>query len=1046
MLRRIVSLFAVLVVLMAVASPISAQETSFADRAADRSVSQGIEQARLDTPRSATFNVDTLDASLLGATGPVQVIVKLKSNSVAEDDLTGAVAEDRKEEIADEQEDLVERIMNADDSAEVIADVQVVLNAVFVEVDADALDEIAADPAVERVAPVGNYELDLGETVPYIGATAAQAAGYDGAGVSVAVLDSGIDYNHIAFGGSGVAADYLANNPDVIEPGTFPTAKVVGGYDFVGSTWDGTDTSPPETPDADPLDDGAGAGHGSSVGHIIAGVGGVAPAADLYAVKVCSSVSTSCSGIALIQGMDFAIDPDGDGDTSDHVDIINMSLGSSYGQPFDDDLSAAVDHASSLGVLTVASAGNSADKEYITGSPAAAPTALSVAQTQVPSAALQLITNEGNDYSAVFQPWSTPLGGLTEGPTQYGDIDGTNLNGCAPFTGDLSGLVVLVDRGACNFTAKIKNIGDAGGVIGIIGLVAPGAPFSGGDGGDRPIDIPGYMISQADSNAIKAAIGTVATVDPANQLPLIGQMVGSSSRGPSAEDNRIKPEIGAPGASVAAIAGSGTDEGPFGGTSGAAPMVAGSAALLLQAQPALSPLELKAKLMNTGDTNIDTDPFTGLAPITRIGGGEVRVDQAIAASGAAWDRDEPAGALSFGFYDIDDKNTTIRKKVVVHNYSDQTVRYNISNEFRYDDDVVNNAVRISTPSRVTVKAGQSKTFTVTMRIRGDRLRGNYMNSGSEGANPDALTLNEYDGYITLDDGNQPIHLAWHVLPRQAAEVTGDDELEFEDGDTVETVKLRNKGMGVAQNDAYSLIAVSPDIAEGPLGGQSPTPDIRAVGVTTTPVPAGFCSAEDSFLWSFAINTHERQTHVLPVSHQIGLDINQDGVEDYVILNRDVSFTGVSDGRQLAWSIDLATGDSNAFFFAEHATNTGNTVLTVCGEQVGLTGTDMLATNVDVSVFAQDFYFGGPGDTIDGLTITPLGEQYVATALEDIDPGKRFTMEVTDFGAFPGNTPELGVLLFTNGDRGAGLRGGATEKTEAKIFWVERDDDDDDDDD
>ena len=50
---------------------------------------------------------------------------------------------------------------------------------------------------------------------------------------------------------------------------------------------------------------------------LIGGALGVAPGADIYAVKVCSSVSTSCSGIALIQGMDFAVDPNGDGDTSD---------------------------------------------------------------------------------------------------------------------------------------------------------------------------------------------------------------------------------------------------------------------------------------------------------------------------------------------------------------------------------------------------------------------------------------------------------------------------------------------------------------------------------------------------------------------------------------------------------------------------------------------------------------------------------------------------------------------------------------------------------
>ncbi len=113
-------------------------------------------------------------------------------------------------------------------------------------------------------------------------------------------------------------------------------------------------------------------------------------------------MSTSCSGIALIQGMDFAVDPNGDGKTKDHVDIVNMSLGSTYGQPFDDDLSLAVDNATAFGVLTVASAGNSADKPYITGTPSAAPTALSVAQTQVPSAELQLIEVGGLEFRLSF--------------------------------------------------------------------------------------------------------------------------------------------------------------------------------------------------------------------------------------------------------------------------------------------------------------------------------------------------------------------------------------------------------------------------------------------------------------------------------------------------------------------------------------------------------------------------------------------------------------------------------------------------------------------
>ena len=103
---------------------------------------------------------------------------------------------------------------------------------------------------------------------------------------------------------------------------------------------------------------------------------------------------------------------------------------------------------------------------------------------------------------------------------------------------------------------------------------------------------------------------------------------------------------------------------------------------------------------------------------------------------------------------------------------------------------------------------------------------------------------------------------------------------------------------------------------------------------------------------------------------------------------------------------------------------------------------MLNTNVDMAVDAWDFYFGGPGDFVGGITVTPLGEQYVAFdpatstyGLADIPGESAGEMGVIDFSLFPGNTSELGLMLFTNGDRGEGARGGATQDTEALFFAV-----------
>jgi minor extracellular serine protease Vpr len=586
---KLLSIILILSLLLSLSTAALAQEDDPAfDRFANRELPDSLADLKLETPveQSGIF-FDSLDPSLLFTEGPGKVIIRLTRPSVAEQGLTNNAAARERDNLRQQQAALLSRVQALDPNARLIARVQIVLNAIFVEVDASILPQLAADPDVLRIAPVGNYELDLFETVPYIGAADVhELHGFTGKGIKVAVLDSGIDYTHAALGGSGDPDDFASNDPTIIEPGTFPTAKVVGGYDFVGSVW----PFGPEMPDPDPLDDGPGGGHGTHVAHIIGGMGGVAPGVDLYAVKVCSSVSTSCSGIALIQGMEFSANPNGDGRLNDRVNIINMSLGSTYGQPFDDDLAAAVDNATKLGILTVASAGNSSDKPYANGTPAAAASALSVAQTSVPSAFLPLMqivapANIAGNFPAVWQPWSAPLTGVIEAPVQFGDGAGGNLLGCDPFAaGSLAGKIVLVNRGACNFTLKIKNVADGGGLIGIIGLVAPGDPFEGGDGGDRPINIPGYMVSQTVANRLRSGLpNTVVRFDPAIGIPLAGSMVGSSSRGPQHEDTTlIKPEIGAPGASISAIAGTGTGEGPFGGTSGAAPMVSGSAALLME--------------------------------------------------------------------------------------------------------------------------------------------------------------------------------------------------------------------------------------------------------------------------------------------------------------------------------------------------------------------------------------------------------------------------------------------------------------------------------
>ena len=1039
------ALWATTVMLALASSNSAASDAGAANRATTpRSLPVAATANRLPSPVSLQLPLRNTARTMTATRAAVrrtQVIVRLSEPSVAEaEEAAAGSGRTQRARIDAQQKDYVARM--AGQGARMLGHVRNVANAVFLEVNAADMATMHADPAVLRIAVVRDYQMDLSETVPYIGARKVQDLGITGRGVRVAVLDSGIDYLHADLGGKGNPADFASNDPDVVEPGTFPTRKVIGGTDFVGGKWPGTAAAPaPLAPDADPLDAGPGRSHGTHVADIIGGRLGVAPDVSLYAVKVCSSVATSCSGVALIEGMDFATDPNGDGDTSDHVDIVNMSLGANYGTAFDDDLSFAVDNASKLGVLTVASAGNGSDKPYVAGTPAAAPSALSVAQTTVPSQTLNILqitapASAAGDFGAVFQSYSGPYNATISAPIQYGNGTGGNRNGCAAFAaGSLAGKIVLVDRGACNFSAKIENVALAGGRAALIGLVAPGDPFGGAKGGGTTF-VPGFMINLAAANLIRAnlAAGVSGVLDPARKVSLVGGLADTSSRGPSMGTAIIKPEIGAPGASVSAVAGSGTQTEAFGGTSGAAPMVTGSAALLKQAFPKRKPAELKAMLTNTAETNIFNRPPLfggGLAPITRIGNGEVRVDRALAASAIAYETRGRA-SLSFGFADVTDDRFVARREVTVHNFGRRDINYQISSSLRFAIDAANGNVKLRAPSHVHVEAGESETFEVELVLNGKTLPDWLMNSGSQGANGDLLTVYEVDGYLSLVDGGNRknnIHIAWQLLPRKSGDVSAPRQIRPD----VQR-EVRNRGVGTTTVEAYSLIGISPNQPQGGPGDGNPTPDLRYLGYSTFPVDAGACSADASFVMAFAINTWERQTHAnAPAIFEIDLDTNQDGIADYAVFDFDASLSGqLSDGRNQTFVQNLTTGATTSFFFVDHDTQSGNTVLLLCGEQIGMNAKNFFQP-IDLTALAIDGYFSGNvTDVIDGVTISPLGEQFLGMfeaggpGATSLAPGGSDKLTVIDFGLTTNNT-ETGLLLLN--------RGGAPKRNEARTVIV-----------
>jgi hypothetical protein len=216
------------------------------------------------------------------------------------------------------------------------------------------INRIIELPYVSNVINDSRIFVSLNESISLIDADEASLIfdnnGYllEGKGVTIAFLDTGINYNHFD----------LRDN-------------FLGGYDFVNE-------------DNDPMDDN---GHGTHCAGIAVGTGkisnytikGIAPKAKYYSYKVMDS-----NGIGyvswFIEAMERSIDPNQDGDYSDSVDIISISAGDPYGNS-NDTLSIAANNAVNLGVIVVASAGNNGPDYDSISSPGCAKNVICVGAT-----------------------------------------------------------------------------------------------------------------------------------------------------------------------------------------------------------------------------------------------------------------------------------------------------------------------------------------------------------------------------------------------------------------------------------------------------------------------------------------------------------------------------------------------------------------------------------------------------------------------------------------------------------------------------------------
>lgn len=329
----------------------------------------------------------------------------------------------REEQVHEQQEDVLRALENLySNSIQVVERSSKLVNALFVEVDASQYndeedtskamhssqnDAILQIPGVVGVYPSDNWQMasTTSNTPPAAHqrghSTKATASplhqiglGDDhgtfrrfcatGGGVTVAILDSGIDYTHVTMGGSGTTAAYhqaygtaYFDRKNREREGLFPTTRVIAGYDFVGDRLRDGDAESMATPDDDPID---ASGHGTAVAHAVRAV---APAAELVAVKICTTTGNACPDFAFVKGLEYVLDPNGDGDTEDKVDIVNVSLGRPFASSYYSIIGKAVERLFALGVLPLLAAGNSGNIPFILGGAPGTPNALTVGSSSV---------------------------------------------------------------------------------------------------------------------------------------------------------------------------------------------------------------------------------------------------------------------------------------------------------------------------------------------------------------------------------------------------------------------------------------------------------------------------------------------------------------------------------------------------------------------------------------------------------------------------------------------------------------------------------------
>lgn len=580
-------------------------------------------------------NADELDQGLINAAADEtasQWFVELSTAPTSEGSSTAAVAASKdsfRDSARSQGVNFSERFAYGD-----------LFNGLSVSATTAQINAIQRLPGVKAIWPVvtealpkpeagGGETIDLSTAIKMTGADYVQdTLGITGKGIKVAIMDTGIDYH----------------NPDL--GGCFgPACRVFTGWDFVGDAYNADSSSllysPVPVPDPDPDDCN---GHGTHVSGIVGANGavkGVAPDVRFGAYRVFGCEGSTTADI-MLAAMERAL--------ADHMDILNMSIGSAFTWPQYPTAVAADRLVRKHGMVVVASIGNSgANGLYSAGAPGVGDKVIGVASFDNTHVTLPYFTTADGMKFGWIQASGSPAGPRTGtgALVRTGTATTTNdaCNAVAPAPGSLTNKVALIRRGTCSFYEKAFNAQRAGAaavilynnVAGFLNPTVAGSP---------PITIP-VVATSAELGAVlntKLAAGavTITWTDALDKFASsTGGLISSFSSYGLTPDLVLKPDIGAPGGNIySTLPLNQGGHGVLSGTSMSSPHVAGAVALLMQATPrAVKDLGLEGVrgfLQNTADPHLwfGAPQLGFLETVNRQGAGMLNIRSAIETGGA----------------------------------------------------------------------------------------------------------------------------------------------------------------------------------------------------------------------------------------------------------------------------------------------------------------------------------------------------------------------------------------------------------------------------